>query len=61
MRGRSDTTGPFTVTASGLTASTQYTYRAFATNAIGTTYTAATNFTTAAPPNSAPTANVGGP
>ena len=56
-----DTTGPFTVNASGLTASTEYTFKAFAANGLGTGYTAATNFTTAAPPNQVPTANAGGP
>jgi hypothetical protein len=56
-----DTTGPFTVNATNLLASTQYTYKAFAANGLGTSYTATAQFTTAAPPNQAPTANVGGP
>ena len=59
--GASNTTGTFTAGASGLTASTQYTYRAFATNSAGVGYSTAANFTTAAPPNQAPTANAGGP
>ncbi len=41
--------GPFTVSATGLSASSSYTFEAFATNSIGTTYTAATPFTTANP------------
>ena len=59
--GASNTTGAFTVSAGGLTASTQYTYRAFAINSAGIGYSTAANFTTAAPPNQAPTANAGGP
>ena len=59
--GASNTTGAFTVSASGLTASTQYTYRAFAINSAGIGYSGAANFTTTAPPNQAPTANAGGP
>ena len=42
---------PFTVNVGGLSASTQYTYRAYATNAVGIAYSAAANFTTLAPPN----------
>ena len=57
----SDAIGPYTVNASGLTASTEYTYRAFATNGLGTGYSATAQFTTAAPPNTPPTANAGGP
>ncbi|WP_028065960.1 beta strand repeat-containing protein [Solirubrobacter soli] len=53
-----DTTGPFTVNASGLTASRTYTYKAFASNALGTSYTSAATFNTL---NQAPTANAGGP
>jgi hypothetical protein len=45
----SGTTGVFSVPVTGLSGSTQYTFEAFATNTYGTTYTAATNFTTAAP------------
>ena len=41
--------GAFTVSATGLSATSGYTFEAFATNSIGTTYTAATTFTTAAP------------
>ena len=41
--------GAFTVSATGLSATSGYTFEAFATNGIGTTYTAATPFTTAAP------------
>ena len=59
--GASNTTGAFTVNAGGLAASTQYTYRAFAINSAGIGYSTAANFTTAAPPNQAPTANAGGP
>jgi hypothetical protein len=54
----SDATGPFTVNVSGLTASRTYTYKAFAANSLGTTYTAAATFNTL---NQAPTANAGGP
>jgi hypothetical protein len=54
-------TGTFTISAAGLTPSTQYTYRAFATNSAGIGYSAAANFSTQAPPNQAPTANAGGP
>lgn len=39
-------TGLFTVGATGLTASTGYSYRAFATNGQGTTYTTPTTFST---------------
>jgi hypothetical protein len=53
-----DTTGPFTVNASGLTASRTYTYKAFASNALGTSYTSAATFNTL---NQAPTASAGGP
>lgn len=53
--------GPFEVAADSLTPSTTYTFRAFATNAKGTTYTASTGFTTAPQPNRAPTADAGGP
>jgi hypothetical protein len=45
----SGTTGVFTVSATGLSGSSSYTFEAFATNSIGTTYTPATSFTTAAP------------
>ncbi|HEX6023493.1 MAG TPA: PKD domain-containing protein, partial [Solirubrobacter sp.] len=57
----SNTPGAFTVNATGLAASTQYTYRAFAINSAGIGYSAAATFTTAAPPNQAPTADAGGP
>jgi hypothetical protein len=42
------TTGTFTVPVPGLSAATGYTFKAFAINGIGTTYTTATSFTTAA-------------
>jgi hypothetical protein len=41
--------GGFALTAMGLSASAGYTFEAFATNAIGTSYTAPTSFTTASP------------
>jgi hypothetical protein len=53
-----DTTGPFTVNAGGLTAGRTYTYKAFASNALGTSYTSAATFNTL---NTAPTAEAGGP
>jgi len=43
------TTGIFTVPATGLSGATSYTFEAFATSSVGTSYTAATSFTTAAP------------
>ncbi|HUX08605.1 MAG TPA: hypothetical protein VMX35_14990, partial [Acidobacteriota bacterium] len=43
----SGTTGAFTVPATGLTPGTTYHYRAYATNAVGTSYTADGVFTTA--------------
>ena len=43
------TTGSYTVSATGLTAATQYTVRAYATNAVGTSYGGSQTFTTAAP------------
>lgn len=42
------TTGVFTVSVSGLTASSGYSYAAYATNSIGTTYSSVGTFTTAA-------------
>jgi hypothetical protein len=42
----SSTTGPFTKTLSGLTPGIQYSVRAYATNASGTSYTSAVTFTT---------------
>jgi hypothetical protein len=42
------TTGVFTVGVSGLTASSGYSYAAYATNSIGTTYSSVGTFTTAA-------------
>ncbi|HWB11051.1 MAG TPA: Ig-like domain repeat protein [Pirellulales bacterium] len=42
------TTGVFTLPVTGLAGGTSYTFEAFATNGIGTTYTAATSFSTAA-------------
>ena len=45
----SGTTGVFTVQTTGLSGLSSYTFEAFATNSIGTTYSAPTTFTTAAP------------
>jgi hypothetical protein len=45
----SPTSGVFTLPVSGLSAASNYTFEAFATNSIGTTYTPAASFTTAAP------------
>jgi hypothetical protein len=42
------TTGSFTIPVTGLSGSTGYTFEAFATNGIGTTYTTATSFNTVA-------------
>jgi hypothetical protein len=42
------TTGVFTVAASSLTAGTAYTFAAYATNAVGTTYSSTGTFTTSA-------------
>lgn len=53
--------GPFTVDVTGLTPSRTYTFRAYATNAKGTSYTASTPFTTAPQPNRAPVVSTGGP
>ncbi len=39
-------TGVFTVSATGLTAGTAYSFAAYATNSVGTTYTATTTFST---------------
>ncbi|MDA0161791.1 PKD domain-containing protein [Solirubrobacter ginsenosidimutans] len=58
--GASDTPGAFAVSAPGLAGGTTYTFRAFATNAAGTSYTGDAQFTTVTP-NRAPTANAGGP
>lgn len=41
------TTGLFTEAVTGLTLGSDYTFKAYATNSVGTTYTAATTFTTA--------------
>ena len=57
-RRTNDTTGPFTVNASGLTASRSTPTRPSPRNALGTSYTAAATFNTL---NTAPTANAGGP
>jgi hypothetical protein len=54
------TTGAFTVPVSGLTPSTTYTVRAYATNNKGTSYSASQTFTTGTP-NRPPTAVAGGP
>ena len=45
------TTGAFTLVATGLNPSTAYSFKAYATNAVGTGYTALTSFTTPAPPS----------
>ncbi len=45
------TTGAFTLVATGLNPSTTYSFRAYATNAVGTGYTAVATFTTPAPPS----------
>jgi hypothetical protein len=42
--------GPMTQTITGLTAGTTYAVRSYASNAVGTTYSAAVTFTTVAPP-----------
>jgi hypothetical protein len=55
----SASTGAFTVTAAGLQPGTTYTYRAFATNSVGTAYGAAKTFATAV--DHAPVADAGGP
>ncbi len=54
----SQNTGPFAVGVSGLTAARTYTFRAYATNALGTGYSATATFDTL---NTPPTANAGGP
>ena len=54
----SQNTGPFTVGVSGLTAARSYTFRAYATNALGTGYSATATFDTL---NTPPTASAGGP
>ncbi|HEY6762920.1 MAG TPA: PKD domain-containing protein [Baekduia sp.] len=54
------TTGTFTVPVGSLASSTGYSFRAYATNAVGTAYSASGSFTTATP-NHAPTASAGGP
>ena len=46
----SGTTGVFTVPATGLAAGTGYSFKAYATNATGTSYTSVGTFTTLAPP-----------
>ena len=48
------TTGVFTVGASSLANGTQYSYRAYATNSVGTSYTVATTFTTLSKPTANP-------
>ena len=57
-RALSQNTGPFAVGVSGLTAARTYTFRAYATNALGTGYSATATFDTL---NTPPTANAGGP
>lgn len=51
----SGTTGVFTVGVTGLTAATSYSYKAYATNSVGTTYTSTGTFTTAVTIPGAPT------
>jgi hypothetical protein len=46
----SGTTGVFTVAATGLTVASQYTYKAYAINTLGATYTSVATFTTLAVP-----------
>jgi PKD domain-containing protein len=53
-------TGAFTVPVGGLAPSTGYTVRAYATNEVGTAYSASGSFTTLTP-NGPPTASAGGP
>jgi hypothetical protein len=53
-------TGVFTTAVSGLTPSTAYTFRAYAINSAGTSYSPNGTFTTLTP-NQAPTASAGGP
>ena len=53
-------TGVFTTSASGLSAATGYSFRAYATNSAGTAYSTGATFTTLAA-NAAPTASAGGP
>jgi hypothetical protein len=53
-------TGAFTSSLTGLTASTTYHIRAFATNGIGTTYGSDLTFTTATPPTSPSSLTFGG-
>jgi hypothetical protein len=53
-------TGVFTTAVSGLTPSTAYTFRAYAINSAGTSYSPNGTFTTMTP-NQAPTASAGGP
>lgn len=53
------TTGVFTVSATGLSASTAYTYAAYATNAQGTSYSSTGTFTTSAPPDTTPPSVIG--
>jgi len=48
-------TGTFTSTLSGLSPSTLYNVRAYATNSVGTAYGSQINFTTQAPPATLPT------
>jgi alpha-tubulin suppressor-like RCC1 family protein len=45
------TTGVFTLFATGLNPSTAYSFKAYAINALGTSYTAVSTFTTPAPPS----------
>ncbi|MES2595494.1 MAG: hypothetical protein V4662_09170 [Verrucomicrobiota bacterium] len=52
------TTGVFSLSVGSLSPSTAYTYAAYATNGIGTTYTSTSTFTTSAPPGVAVTSLV---
>ena len=52
----SGTTGALTVGVAGLSPTTGYSFKAYATNGVGTSYTTVSTFTTAAPPAFAATA-----
>jgi hypothetical protein len=53
-------TGTFSASLSGLTASTLYHIRGFATNSVGTSYGSDLTFTTSAPPPATNTLQLGG-
>jgi hypothetical protein len=50
----SGTTGIFTVDVTGLSPGTGYSFKAYATNSVGTSYTSAATFTTQAPSDTTP-------